>query len=618
MDLSIDFHRTLIERGIGAKDWLNTFTEVEYLHEGKFAASVSVGHRVFKDKTDNKWKKRKLTDNRPDHVVVQSAMCCVEVYPFYAKYFDVHHEDVRLYEERWIVQRLFKEPDDWRDVDAYNPIMVVEEYSEPIGDVVKVIVTYDTDYGILTVEYFQRDGNALKHNVYFTNTSGETETFRVLQRWSGITGEKCNGKTVEEVGFRNGICHSEILPKIISYKPSSVLDVGGRGELVKILNERNIPATCMDKSELNGTVTDTFILHDATVIPYPFANNEFDLCTGIGLLKYVPEEKLDSVLREIARISKRGLFFLGEGFRCPPTPENIVLDRSLEWWQVTFQSVVPNYPVELQLITAAEVFLVFHQGDDLPRTFIISESLQSMVSNPDGSKKIDKCLQGSAIIESHSQGLKGDFIYGCWTLAQDEELRIDPTTETIYTGNDSYVSLSYGATSYAFLRFDISGIPPEQTIDLAQLYFYVTSIGGSSDYDMTYERITNQSCNPESDTGETLLGYGVDSATNWTGIDTATQWYNRDVKTPFLLDYDAVNTYHIIRLHDPDNEGSPNQVTPDGDFLITGSAVAVEDIKIASRESANDAYLYIEYPPYVDPPTVTTQDATGIGEGVPP
>ncbi|GAI95579.1 unnamed protein product, partial [marine sediment metagenome] len=118
-------------RGKGAKGYPNTHTEVEYLGNGKFAASISVGHRVFFDKADgNKPKKHKLTDNRPDYVLIQGAKCCVEVYPYYAKYFDIQHEEVRLYEERWVVQRLFKEPDEWRDVDAYNPVISVEEFPE--------------------------------------------------------------------------------------------------------------------------------------------------------------------------------------------------------------------------------------------------------------------------------------------------------------------------------------------------------------------------------------------------------------------------------------------------------------------------------------------------------
>ncbi|GAI76019.1 unnamed protein product, partial [marine sediment metagenome] len=164
--LSVSFIIGDTQNPEGNKHWANTWTEVEDLGGGKFGATISVGHRVFKDKIDGQYKKHKLTDERPakGYVLIQGAKCCVEIYPYYAKYFNVNHEEVRLHEERWIVQRL-KSPDKWRDVDAYNPVINVEEYPEPAGDVVKVIVNYDTDYGTLTIEYFQRDGNTLKHNV---------------------------------------------------------------------------------------------------------------------------------------------------------------------------------------------------------------------------------------------------------------------------------------------------------------------------------------------------------------------------------------------------------------------------------------------------------------------
>ncbi|MBA7562049.1 hypothetical protein ES708_03698 [subsurface metagenome] len=192
-----DFRQSLMSRGKGAKDYPNSHTEVEYLGGGKFAASIGVGHRVFFDKADgNKPKKHKLTDERPgkDYVLVQGAKCCVEVYPYYAKYFDPTHENVRLYEERWVVQRLFKTvpQEEWRDVDAYNPVMELKEEDSRVS----VTVTYQTDYGILTVRYAQGDGNNLAHHILFVNESGGTETFRVLQRWAGIVGGKCNEKEI--------------------------------------------------------------------------------------------------------------------------------------------------------------------------------------------------------------------------------------------------------------------------------------------------------------------------------------------------------------------------------------------------------------------------------------
>jgi len=185
-----EIHTRLRARGKSAKGWANSCTEVEYLGDGRFAANVSVDHRVFKDKSDGEWKRRKLTDNRPDHVVIQGAKCCVEVYPWYAKYFDVHHEEVRLHEERWVIQRLFKTPDKWRDVGAWNPVMAVEESA----DAIRVAISYETDYGPFVLEYLQRDGAPLKHDLTFKNTSGGEETFRVLQRWAGIVGAKCNGQ----------------------------------------------------------------------------------------------------------------------------------------------------------------------------------------------------------------------------------------------------------------------------------------------------------------------------------------------------------------------------------------------------------------------------------------
>jgi len=304
------FHRSLRSRGKGAKDWSNSFTEHEYLgvnEEGKhsYGVNLSVGHRVFKDKVDGQWKKHKLTDERPakDYVLVQGAKCCVEVYPYYAKYFDVDHEEVRLHEERWVVQRLFKEPDKWRDVGAWNPVMAVEEGA----DFIKVSVTYDTDYGVLTVEYFQRDGNALKHNVYFINESGGEETFRVLQRWAGIVGGKCNGKTVPMVE-----------------------DAG---------------------------------------------------------------------------------------------------------------------------------FLAFHRTDRLPRDFSIAENLWGMMFNPDGSEKTDQRLQRPVVIETHAQGMKVDFIYAKWVLAQGESLEIDPDTVTLSNPTeDGHINFNF-VTTYTrdkiSLTFDV-------------------------------------------------------------------------------------------------------------------------------------------------------------------
>lgn len=367
-----EFHRSLMSRGAGSKDYPNTHTEVEYLGNGKFAASIGVGHRVFFDKADgNKPKKYKLTDERPskDYVLIQGAKCCVEVYPYYAKYFDVQHEEVRLYEERWVVQRWREPPGQWQDIGAWNPQIAVEEYPEPAGDVVKVTVTYDTDYGTLIVEYFQRDGNNLKHNVTFKNISGATETFRVLQRWAGIVGAKCNDKDI------------------------------------------------------------------------PIAED---------------------------------------------TP-----------------------------------FLAFHQANKSRREFTIAENLQS----------IGDYLYLPIAIETHAQGMKADFVYGNWALAQDKSLTIDPDTATLDDPTiDAYITHNANAGTYdridaveilfeyhntgepmfydiysrGYAEWDISGIAAGSTVTKVE-FRYEGTVNPGTDNCYIYAMASQPSVQDDDDAGNQVI-----------------------------------------------------------------------------------------------------------------
>jgi hypothetical protein len=377
-----EFHRSLASRGLGAKDYPNTHTEVEYLGNDKFASSIGVGHRVFFDKLDgNKPKKHKLTDERAngkDYVLIQGAKCCIEVYPYYAKYFDVQHEEVRLREERWVVQRLFKESDTWRDVDAYNPIISIEEYPEPAGDVVKVTVTYDTDYGILTVEYFQRDGNALKHNVTFKNTSGSTETFRVLQRWAGIAGNKVKTRTEE---------HEITSKKVLA----DLVFTFGHTEQPFVIQE-NLWST------YKGTDFDSD-LEQAKWKVHGVCNGCGACCKAYGCKYYNPElpDKCEIHIDKAAQQWK---------------PEQETFEEWLERRDkrciACFQPVIPS-----QIKTWEKCSFSFTEKTITEET------------------RIPNSLLRPVAVDTHSQGMKADFIYGDWVLARDELLVIDPDTATL-------------------------------------------------------------------------------------------------------------------------------------------------------------------------------------------
>lgn len=143
---------------------------------------------------------------------------------------------------------------------------------------------------------------------------------------------------------------SNIFLEILSRTPESVLDIGGgNGEVVKFLEEKGIKSVCMDNSEecQNNKITNNFILHNILDMPWSFADKQFDLCTGFGVLKYIPDEKLVSLFHEIARVTQRGFFGVGRGIKAPTSECKIKIVKPVGWWIAKFAEFIPSYPVEV-------------------------------------------------------------------------------------------------------------------------------------------------------------------------------------------------------------------------------------------------------------------------------
>ena len=135
-------------------------------------------------------------------------------------------------------------------------------------------------------------------------------------------------------------------------KPKSVLELGGgRGYITKLLEAKGIRAVCVDVSEYcyHTRATDSFCLHDVTDIPWPFKDKEFDLCVSRDFFEHIPPDKVCDVIRESARVSRRG--FHAITFDSHPTaredPTHLCL-RSREWWVNQFGEIVPSdYPYRI-------------------------------------------------------------------------------------------------------------------------------------------------------------------------------------------------------------------------------------------------------------------------------
>ena len=149
------------------------------------------------------------------------------------------------------------------------------------------------------------------------------------------------------IGYRDFATNVVAATTIKTLEPESVLEVGGaRGYVTRRFENYGIKAVCMDVSKhcWHNRATDSFVLHDATVVPWPFKDKEFDLTFSIDFLEHIPEDKVDDVIREMARVSKRGYHGIHTSDNpYKPIKEDIdithVTMKPLDWWKDKFKDV---------------------------------------------------------------------------------------------------------------------------------------------------------------------------------------------------------------------------------------------------------------------------------------
>jgi len=169
--------------------------------------------------------------------------------------------------------------------------------------------------------------------------------------------------------YRDFATHHATAKIIAEMKPESVLEVGaGRGYISRILEGKGVKCVAMDISKhcFHTRATENFILMDATepdwkkqsgiTLPngeYYFNDSEFDLCFSINVLEHIPEKNVDNVIKEMVRVSKRGLH--GIHYSDSPYDEkNIDMDithctmHSKEWWINKFKTIAPDYEVIIE------------------------------------------------------------------------------------------------------------------------------------------------------------------------------------------------------------------------------------------------------------------------------
>ncbi len=154
-------------------------------------------------------------------------------------------------------------------------------------------------------------------------------------------------------GYRDFPSHEIVARRILERKPESVLELGAaRGYILKRIQDSGVRGRGIDISKhcILTRACDGIGHWDICLTPWSLEQNardpSYDLLYSINVLQHLPEEFLPNVLREMARVSRRGLHAIDFNLRETQDKTRCTL-RPDSWWVNLFNTIVPDYPVEL-------------------------------------------------------------------------------------------------------------------------------------------------------------------------------------------------------------------------------------------------------------------------------
>lgn len=168
-----------------------------------------------------------------------------------------------------------------------------------------------------------------------TPNSWDTKTRKEAYGRDYFDGGKGKYGGYAKEGYWDYPVHYFTFQKIMELKPASVLELGcARGYILKKLEDVGIPAKGLEVSEhcyltraMEGVVP-----WDLTQTPWPFKDKEFDLCFNAAVLEHIPEKYIDSIAKEIQRVSNRGLHGVDLGQHDDGFDKTHCLFKPKEWW----------------------------------------------------------------------------------------------------------------------------------------------------------------------------------------------------------------------------------------------------------------------------------------------
>jgi predicted SAM-dependent methyltransferase len=146
-------------------------------------------------------------------------------------------------------------------------------------------------------------------------------------------GHKVGGYRDE--GYQDFFKHWITFAKIMELKPKSVIDIGcGRAYVLKRLQDAGIPVGGLEISRhcyLTRAI-DNITTWDLCDTPWPIPDKYFDVCFSCATLEHIPEEYVLAVMKEIERVSDRGIHGIDFGHEDDGFDKTHCTLRNQEWW----------------------------------------------------------------------------------------------------------------------------------------------------------------------------------------------------------------------------------------------------------------------------------------------
>lgn len=136
-------------------------------------------------------------------------------------------------------------------------------------------------------------------------------------------------------GYWDYPCHWTTFREIMALHPESVLELGcARGYVLKRLQDAGIRGAGLEVSRhcYLTRVCENVIEWDVTQIPWPFKDQEFDLCYSTAFWEHIPEHLVPAVAAEMRRVSKRGLHGVDLGQHDDGFDKTHCTFKPVEWW----------------------------------------------------------------------------------------------------------------------------------------------------------------------------------------------------------------------------------------------------------------------------------------------